>query len=315
MIIPFLDGFLTFTRAPITWMLILLNCFLFSQNYSLSQECQREFDAWYEDDDFLYTQGQIYQQFNRDRDVAQVKNFEVLGRLAFTDEDFMNRAPKIKWRGDQVAIGLWREQVRDFMVVRAYYPPLIFGVSKSQKDFFSTISYQFYHEGFMHLAGNILLILIVGGYLERRYNGLLVFATYLIGGSLAALLFSFTVGLSGAPLVGASGSLCALLGLLLSLEFNEKTRLFYMILPSSKYMGFVLVPTIYWVILLCMIEDVSGLISQPGLLTTGVAYAVHLCGFFIGAAGGIFLKPLFKRKSDEDLEIIPAFMKQKAPNQ
>lgn len=279
----------------------MLNCFLFSQNYSLSKDCQSEFEQWYKSEDFLYTQGQIYKQYRQDRDVAQIKNFKTLGRLAFTDENFITEAPLKKWRGDQVAIGTWKTQINDFMVVRAYYPPLLFGVSDSQQDFFSTISYQFYHEGFLHLVGNILLILIVGGYLERRYSGLMVFSTYLIGGSLAAFGFILTAGLSGAPLVGASGSLCALLGVLLALEFKHETRLFYMILPSSKYIGFVLVPTVYWIILLCMLEDVSGLLSQPRLLTTGIAYAVHLSGFGVGFIMGRVFKKIFIRKSDSEL--------------
>ena len=53
MILPFLDGFLTFSKAPITWMIIILNVFLFSQNYNLSKDCQEQFQAWYDDVDYL----------------------------------------------------------------------------------------------------------------------------------------------------------------------------------------------------------------------------------------------------------------------
>lgn len=286
MIFPFLDGFLTFTRAPITWLLILLNVFLFSQFRNLSYECQEQFEAWYQDDDYLYTQGQIYKQYKEGRQLAQVSNMETLGRLAFRDEDFLNTATKQDWDGDQIAIKSWKRDLDSFLVIRAYYPPMLLGVSNYQKDFFSFVSYQFYHEGFYHLLGNLLLILIIGGYLERRYTGKVVFITYLLGGVMAALMFTLIGGLSGAPLVGASGSLCALLGFLVVVDFKTHTRLFYMILPFKKYMGFVLVPTFYWVIWLCMLEDLSGWIAQPGAFSGGVAHAVHLFGFVIGCALG-----------------------------
>ena len=121
-----------------------------------------------------------------------------------------------------MAIQSWRDDIQGFLVVRAYYPSFLFGVSQSNFDFFSTISYQFYHEGFLHFLGNVLLILIIGGYLERRYSGFMVFSVYIVGGSLAAYFFSFVAGLNGSPLVGASGSLCALLGVLLAFEFQHK---------------------------------------------------------------------------------------------
>jgi membrane associated rhomboid family serine protease len=293
MIIPFLDGFLKFSKAPITWLIILLNAFMFSQNYSLSSQCSEEFEAWYKDRDFLYTQGQIYRQFNQKRSLAKIQDSEMIGRLAFRDEDFLAKAPNKEWSGDQVAIQSWRDDIQGFLVVRAYYPSFLFGVSQSNFDFFSTISYQFYHEGFLHFLGNVLLILIIGGYLERRYSGFMVFSVYIIGGSLAAYFFSFVAGLNGSPLVGASGSLCALLGVLLAFEFQHKTRLFYLILPTRKHSGFVFVPTLYWVILFCMLEDITGLLAQPAALSSSIAHWVHLLGFFVGIAMGLVLKRLF----------------------
>lgn len=286
MIIPFLDGFLRFSRAPVTWLLILLNVFFFSQNYQLSKGCQEQFQAWYDDQDFLYTQGQVYKQFNKDRSLASISDNELIGRLAFKDEGFLSIATTSDWLGDQVAIKSWKSDLNGFMALRAYYPPLMFGVSDSQDNFFSYISYQFFHEGFYHLLGNVLLILLVGGFLERRFPGLLIFGVYLVGGGLSALFYSFSSSMSGAPLVGASGSLCALLGFLFITHLKKKTRLFYMVLPAKGYMGFVFIPTVYWVLWLCMIEDVSGWISQPILFSSGVAHLVHLFGFMVGALLG-----------------------------
>lgn len=290
MILPFLDGFLRFSKAPITWILILLNVFLFSHNQEISKQCHEQFQSWYQDEDFLYTQGQLYRQYSSQRDIAKVKDVAVLGRLAFRDESFIRQALERQWTGDQIAIQSWKQRLEKFLVIRAYYPPIRLGVSEVHKDFFSTLSYQFYHDGLGHLLGNVLLILIVGGFLERKYSGLVVFMTYVVGGSVAAFVFMFSQSLSSAPLVGASGSLCALLGLLCVTHYKKKTRLFYMILPLKNYMGFVFVPTVYWVLLFCMAEDVSGWLSQPSIFAGGVAHGVHLVGFAIGGGLAVLLK-------------------------
>ncbi len=291
MIVPILDGLLTFTKAPITWILLLLNVFLFSQNYHLAQDCHSQFQVWYEDTDFLYTQGQVYSQFKSQRDLANFKDMKTLGRIAFRDELFLQQALKTPWSGDQIALKEWKQNLSEYLVLRDYYPPVTLGISEKYKDFFAHISYQFYHESFYHLIGNLLLILIIGAYLEQRTSGLTVFTVYLLGGGLAALIHSSLGGLSAAPLIGASGSLCALLGFLLITEFKTKTRLFYILLPMKGYMGFILIPTVYWVVWLFVIEDIAGWLAQSPLISTGVAHSIHLLGFGFGALlGWIYLR-------------------------
>lgn len=298
MIIPFLDGLLTFSRAPITWLIILLNVFLFSQNYGLSQECQEQFGAWYEDSDFLYTQGQVYKQFSKEREIASVSDMTLLGRLAFRDDQFLQQASAGRWTGDPVALRSWKEDLSLFNSLRGYYPPALLGVSSDQQDAFAFVSYQFFHEGFLHLFGNVLLVLLIGGYLERRYSGSLVFAVYLLGGVLSAYLYTQINGVSGAPLIGASGSLCSLLGFMWVMEFEKKTRLFYILLPRSDYMGFVSVATCYWVPWLFVLEDIAGWLSQPDAYASGVAHLVHIYGFAVGILLAFVAKnsPIFLRR-------------------
>ncbi len=291
MIIPILDGLLTFSKAPITWILLLLNVFLFSQNYHLAQDCHAQFETWYADSEFLYTQGQIYSQFQTKRDLAQFKDIKNLGRMAFRDEAFLNKAVLTPWTGDQIAIKDWKSGLEEYMVIRDYYPPVLYGISEKNKDFLAHLSYQFYHESFYHLLGNLLLILIIGAYLERRTSGLVVFSVYILGGGLAAFVLSFSGGLTAAPLIGASGSLCALLGFLLITELKTKTRLFYILLPIKGYMGFIVIPTVYWVIWLFVIEDIAGYVSQTSLISTGVAHSIHLLGFVVGTLlGWIYMR-------------------------
>ena len=288
MIIPFLDGFLDFTKAPITWLLILFNIFSFFQSYEFSKNCQSELIHWYKDPGFLYTQGSVYKQYEDHEVLSRAKDMEILGRLAFQDQNFLNVALKNSWKGDQIAIASWKRDLSDFLSLRAYYPPVLLGMSDFQKDFFSVISYQFYHENFIHLLGNLLLILLVAGYLECRHSGFLIFSVYLLGGAFAAI-YGVTHP-SGIPLVGASGSLSALLGFLLMAHWQEKTRLFYFLLPFRKTMGFVRISTCYWVIWFFILGDIAGWLSQPSIYMNGVAHLVHLFGFLAGGfIGGVSL--------------------------
>ncbi len=136
MIVPFLDGFLSFIRAPITWLLVLFNIFSFFQSYELSRNCQSKLVHWYKDHDFLYTQGRVYRQYENHGALIRVGNMEVLGRLAFQDQGFLDVALEKSWQGDQVAIALWRKDLSEFLSLRASYPPMIFGMTDFQKNFF-----------------------------------------------------------------------------------------------------------------------------------------------------------------------------------
>ena len=297
---------MSFRHVPVVWILVLCNLFLFSKNYGLSKACQEQFEFWYEDSNFLNTQGRVYRQYLGNRKLAGIEDNQVLGRLAFRDQNFLNLAHQNKWTGDQLAIKLWQSDLSEFLLVRSFYPPMNLGMSESQSDFFSTLSYQFYHDGFMHLLGNLFLILIIGGYLEQRHSGLLVFGTYLLSGSVSAMIYTYLGLGSGAPLVGASGSLCGLIGLLLALEFMKPTRLFYIILPHKDYMGFLQVPTLYWVLLFCMIDDVSGWLSHPEDLSGGVAYSVHIFGFGVGIFIGGVIRLLKASEEDPSLPLLPS---------
>ena len=136
MIIPFLDGFLGFVRAPITWLLVLFNIFSFFQSYELSRGRQSELSHWYGDQNFLHTQGRVYKQYGGHGTLARAKNMEILGRLAFQDQTFLDVALKKPWVGDQVAIASWKKSLSEFLSLKVSYPPTFLGMSDSRKDFF-----------------------------------------------------------------------------------------------------------------------------------------------------------------------------------
>ena len=325
MIFPFLDGFLSFRKIPVTWCLLILNFCVFIQSYDLSRACQERFKNWTQDPNFLHTQGQLYQKFLNLP--SPVENTERLGLMAFRDESFLSQSyggrtqrdlSQIPRTGEsyirpQVELGessrressqkesslpralaSWEKNRDTFLVLRAYYPAFLLGVSETQQNFLSFITYQFIHDEMGHLLVNLILLLIIGGFLETRWGGLWVLGMYLLGGAWGAFFYVYLQWVDATPLVGASGSVCALLGFLLKTKWSERTRLFYMIFPLRPYIGFVSVPTFLWMFWLFIFEDLGGVMAQSSLALNPVAHGVHLLGFGAGVFGGILSSIDFK---------------------
>ena len=75
----------------------------------------------------------------------------------------------------------------------------------------------FLHGGFMHLFGNMLFLWIYGDNVERRLGSLAYLFWYLATGVAATLTHALVFSSSDVPLVGASGAISGVLGLLLRL--------------------------------------------------------------------------------------------------
>jgi membrane associated rhomboid family serine protease len=71
------------------------------------------------------------------------------------------------------------------------------------------ITYAFLHDGFMHLAGNMLFLWVFGPNVEDRFGRLGYLAFYLLGGALAGGIHSLFYG---NPILGASGAVAAVTG-------------------------------------------------------------------------------------------------------
>lgn len=145
----------------------------------------------------------------------------------------------------------------------------------SRGDFhvLSLFSYQFAHSpsDILHLLFNMLGLWIFGVALNDRLGHLSFLAFYLIGGAVAGIAHLID---SPAPVIGASGSVCALIGGFIALFPRSRIRLlvlFFIIgvfeIASLWVVGFyVLIDFIGWV----------------GPSDSPVAYVAHFAGYFYG---------------------------------
>lgn len=130
-----------------------------------------------------------------------------------------------------------------------------FGLSDSGLQagyYWQLVTHQFLHGGEVHLIVNMLALWFAGRELERVLGRRRFLCLYFGGGIVGGLAQVWLIG-GGAPLVGASGSVCAVL-LCLTTLFPEipVTALVFFILPirtKAKFIGYGLVAAsvILWI--------------------------------------------------------------------
>ena len=131
------------------------------------------------------------------------------------------------------------------------------------------ISYIFLHGNFVHIAGNLILLYVLGDNLEDvvgipKY--LFLFFTAGITGGLAEVLFSS----HGTPVVGASGAVAGIAGAYLVLFPYVRLRILFFFVPI-----FISIKVLFGILI--AFNAIMYLIGAPG-----IAWLAHLAGFLAG---------------------------------
>ena len=141
----------------------------------------------------------------------------------------------------------------------------------------SVLEAMFLHGSWIHLAGNMLFLVVFGNNVEDRMGRALYLLFYLGCGYAAAYGFAVVQSDSTAPLVGASGAIAGVLGAYLVVFPRARVvslLTFFFFLP-------VLLPA--WLVLggwfLLQWLYANGTTLAAG---SGVAYAAHVIGFAVG---------------------------------
>lgn len=175
--------------------------------------------------------------------------------------------PEIFFAGAEA--GLWadpeaRQRVFDWF---AFWPhlPADPALRYPGQEWVMFLTYGFLHGGFAHLAMNMLGLLQLGEPLARLYGNLRFIGIYLalaVAGGLAYAVFPA----GDAPMVGASGALFGLAGILMSRELQSRQRRHLPPAPVFKTLGMlVLMNVVLW-----------------WALDGQLAWQTHLGGFMAG---------------------------------
>ena len=93
-------------------------------------------------------------------------------------------------------------------------------LSRTNFHYFSLITYQFLHGGWMHIIVNMIFLLPFGKAVEDRMGHIGFGAFYLGCGAIGGLVHLLSIG----PVIGASGSVCAVVAAFLVLAPKTKIQ-------------------------------------------------------------------------------------------
>ncbi len=160
----------------------------------------------------------------------------------------------------------------------------------------SAFAAAFLHLDYIHIASNLIYLVLFGRYLEDR-TGPIVFAGVFVGaailGNLAQGWFNLHVLHTSAGIIGASGAVSGVLGAFLVRLRHQRVKIAYWVfapLMATNRAGTTELHVFFAVALWVLIQVVRSLVQVSGG-PADVAYVTHLGGFTVGilitvAAGG-----------------------------
>ncbi len=142
--------------------------------------------------------------------------------------------------------------------------------------------------GLFHIIGNIIILVFFGRLLEQIIGTKKFTLLFLISGAIAGLsqiIFSVMIGNPTAGVLGASGSLSAVLGALTI--YNPKMKVYlYFIIPIQL-----------WIITVLYVVFSIVAIASLGSIMGNVAHIAHLVGLIIGISYGYITRDKYKAPS------------------
>ena len=151
-----------------------------------------------------------------------------------------------------------------------------FGVKPNDLSVIDLFMYQFLHGDFMHLMGNMMFLMICGFVVEAVLGHLPFLGLYLLGGIVAGLSHAAVDFSSEQPLVGASGSLSAVMAMYLIIYRWQSIRFFYwfyLIVGYFRAPAMILLPVYIG-------KELISFYTDPD---SNVAFMAHAGGFVAGA--------------------------------
>ncbi|MEX2499820.1 MAG: rhomboid family intramembrane serine protease [Wenzhouxiangellaceae bacterium] len=143
-------------------------------------------------------------------------------------------------------------------------------------------THMFMHGGLIHLIGNMVFLVLLGILLEPALGALRLLITYVVGGLCAAGVSLAVHWGADNGMVGASGAIAGLMGLLALVYGMRRIRFFYW---AFVYFDYVRAPALVLLPMWLGWEVVAFLINDG----SNVAYEAHIGGIVSGALIGLLL--------------------------
>jgi membrane associated rhomboid family serine protease len=173
--------------------------------------------------------------------------------------------------------------VDDYFAALERLPWYRFGFVPARPALLALLTAMFMHAGWLHLLGNMVFLYASGPYIEEAYGRTVYAAAYVLSGLAATLAHALAAPQSTIPLVGASGAIAGLMGIMLvRLARSRITFLFLPILFLPNVRIRLTIPALV-VLPLWALEQLWYAGRTPAG-AGGVAWWAHLGGFAFGIA-------------------------------
>lgn len=161
-------------------------------------------------------------------------------------------------------------------------PQSLLAFPPSAEALLTLLTAPFMHAGWLHLAGNLLFLLVFGPPVLDRLRSARFISLYIGAGIVGALAHSLAHPMSAAPLVGASGAIAGILGAHLVLEPKSQVTT---IVPLLVYFEVARLPAAFVIALWFLLQLASALAPvAASAQSASVAWYAHLGGFAFGMA-------------------------------
>ena len=180
----------------------------------------------------------------------------------------------------------------DYLAALDRLPWRRFGFVPARRDLVSLLTSMFMHAGWIHLLGNMLFLYASGPYVEDVYGRLLFAVAYLLSGIAATAGHTLASPQSDIPVVGASGAIAGVMGIVLVRLATSWIRfLFLPIVFVPTLRVYLKLPALV-VLPLWALEQLWYAGAASAEEGGGVAWWAHLAGFAFGAVFAALVRVL-----------------------
>ena len=148
-------------------------------------------------------------------------------------------------------------------------------LSSANFHILSLFTYQFLHASWWHILGNMIFLLPFGKAVEDRMGHVGFAFFYIVCGAIGGWIHTL---FSDSPVVGASGSVCAVTAAFIVLA--PKTRIH--VLLVFFVIGIFKIPSLLFVLFFVLFDALSLLANISGANAGNTAWVVHLMGYTSG---------------------------------
>jgi len=141
------------------------------------------------------------------------------------------------------------------------------------------ITSMFLHGGWLHIIGNMWVLIIFGDNVEDRMGSIGYLLFYLICGIVSGLTQAFIAPTSQVPAIGASGAIAGVLAAYMVLFPRARVVTF---IPLFILPWFVNIPALVFIAIWFLLQFFSGVAALSMATSGGVAYWAHVGGFISG---------------------------------